>query len=185
MNLPQFKTIFLPLILGRVCRPFKILNTAERFPTAVTLKCHVLGNIRSLLDGICYNMCTLKQKRTFLLAVPCIYKNIYIKKAESEPQVTWEYMDVEADILGQSAALCWQEIKQQHLLLVLEVGYLWNNPHAFCNQSEKQRNWQSRSKGLVLVSEYTEQLGSLQNKEELAIGVRHILAKNDAACQRA
>lgn len=73
----------------------------------------------------------------------------------------------------------------QRVLLVLGGSYSQNNGHAFCNYTEKQWNWQHRCKGLMLMSMYTEQLGSLKNKEKLPISMHHIVAKKDAVCQTA
>lgn len=61
---------------------------------------------------------------------------------------------------------------------MLGGGYLQNSNHAFPGQTEKEWNWKSRSKKLILVSNYMEQQGSFENEEKLAIGMQLGVAKN-------
>lgn len=72
--------IFLLLTPGRVCRHFKSIQYCWEIPIAVIPKCHLLGNTCSIFGGICCNTCTLKQKRTFLVAVPPVGVFTNIKK---------------------------------------------------------------------------------------------------------
>lgn len=71
---------FFLLTPGRVCRHFKSIQYCWEIPIAVIPKCHLLGNTCSIFGGICCNTCTLKQKRTFLVAVPPVGVYTNIKK---------------------------------------------------------------------------------------------------------
>lgn len=134
LSLRQFFFLHTP---GRVCRPFKSIQYCCEIPTAVIPKCHLLGNTCSIFGGICCNTCTLKQKRTFLVAVPSVgvYTNI---KKESVSLRSAQNTQISEET-GWDRKGLWDDKRSNSIFndTVFFLGFwrhLLNKGHAFYNQ---------------------------------------------------
>lgn len=142
LSLRQFFFFFFATCTREGMRPFKSIQYCCEIPTAVIPKCHLLGNTRSIFGGICCNTCTLKQKRTFLVAVPSVEVYTNIKK-ESVSLRSAQNTQISEQTRWDSKGL-WGDRRSNSIFndTVFFLGFwrhLSNKGHAFYNQRSSRK----------------------------------------------